>query len=256
MISIIIPTYNEEECLDKLLVSIKKQDYKDYEIIVADANSKDSTCDIARNFGATVCEGGLPSVGRNAGSKIANGDYLLFLDADTVLPKGFLRKAIREFDRYYYEIASFYQYPISDKHIDKVYFKLVRNTKDVLGKRFPFMSGANILITKRLHKKIKGFNEKLKVGEDNDYGNRAKKIAKFGLIENTHVKLSVRRYEKEGRIKLMRKYLTHGIFTQLKKIGIEKDIEYEFGDFSKVKDTSQFEDRIEELLKIIDRIRN
>ena len=43
MISIVIPTLNEEKYLPKLLVSIKKQHYKDYEIIVADAGSKDNT---------------------------------------------------------------------------------------------------------------------------------------------------------------------------------------------------------------------
>ena len=42
-ISIIIPTYNEEEYLPKLLESIKSQDFTDYEIIVADAQSDDNT---------------------------------------------------------------------------------------------------------------------------------------------------------------------------------------------------------------------
>ena len=41
--SIIIPTYNEEEYLPILLDSIKEQDFSDYEVIVADANSTDKT---------------------------------------------------------------------------------------------------------------------------------------------------------------------------------------------------------------------
>ena len=51
MLSIIIPAYNEERYLPKLLNCIKKQTYRDYEVIVADANSKDKTRQIAKKFG-------------------------------------------------------------------------------------------------------------------------------------------------------------------------------------------------------------
>ena len=53
-ISIIIPAYNEEEYLPKLLESIEKQDFKDYEVIIADANSSDNTREIAESYGCTV----------------------------------------------------------------------------------------------------------------------------------------------------------------------------------------------------------
>ena len=43
ILSIIIPTYNEEEYLPTLFESMKKQNFEDYEIIVADANSTDRT---------------------------------------------------------------------------------------------------------------------------------------------------------------------------------------------------------------------
>ena len=91
MLSIIIPTKNEEYYLPKLLESIKRQDYKNYEIIVADAGSKDKTRDVARKSGCKVVKGGLPSIGRNNGAKYAKGELLLFLDADTVLPENFLK---------------------------------------------------------------------------------------------------------------------------------------------------------------------
>ena len=48
MISIVIPTLNEEKYLSKLLKSIKNQTFKDYEIIVSDNNSKDNTKKIAK----------------------------------------------------------------------------------------------------------------------------------------------------------------------------------------------------------------
>ena len=61
-LSIIIPTYNEEEYLPKLLESIKMQDFTDYEVIVADANSKDNTRKIATDYGAKVVDGGFDCV--------------------------------------------------------------------------------------------------------------------------------------------------------------------------------------------------
>jgi len=48
MLSIIIPALNEENYLPRLLDCFKKQNFKDYEIIVADADSKDKTREVAR----------------------------------------------------------------------------------------------------------------------------------------------------------------------------------------------------------------
>ena len=92
-ISIIIPTLNEEKFLPKLLNSIKEQNYKNYEIIVSDANSKDKTIEIAKRFNVKIVQGGKPAVGRNNGAKFSVGDYLLFLDADVILPKNFLENS-------------------------------------------------------------------------------------------------------------------------------------------------------------------
>ena len=50
MLSIIIPSLNEEKYLELLLASIKKQNYKDFEIILADAGSNDATIDIAKKY--------------------------------------------------------------------------------------------------------------------------------------------------------------------------------------------------------------
>ena len=80
MISIIIPTLNEEKYLPKLLDCIRKQSYKDYEIIVADSNSKDKTRQIAKKYGCRIVKGGMPAKGRNNGAKAAKSEILLFVD--------------------------------------------------------------------------------------------------------------------------------------------------------------------------------
>ena len=122
-ISIIIPTLNEEKYLPNLLKDIKSQNFKDYELIVADDNSTDKTPEIAKKYKAEVVKGGLPGVGRNAGAKIANGDYLFFLDADIRLPKNFLREVYNEMQRRKLGSAICDFRPISRLLIDKVGYK-------------------------------------------------------------------------------------------------------------------------------------
>ena len=96
-LSIIIPTFNEEKFLPKLLNSIKKQTLQPSEIIIADAFSQDSTRKIAKAFGVKVIDGGLPPVARNNGAKVATQEVLLFLDSDVVLPASFLEETFGSF---------------------------------------------------------------------------------------------------------------------------------------------------------------
>ncbi len=60
MLSIIIPTLNEEKYLLGLLNSLKKQTYMDFEVIIADNNSKDRTKQIAKKHGCKIVKGDLP----------------------------------------------------------------------------------------------------------------------------------------------------------------------------------------------------
>ena len=115
ILSIIIPTYNEEEYLPILLESIKQQKFDDYEIIIADANSTDRTREIAEEYGCIITEGGLPAVGRNNGAKIAKGEYLLFLDSDLKLTDDYLRDTIYEFRMERLGIAITQMKPLSEK---------------------------------------------------------------------------------------------------------------------------------------------
>lgn len=116
MLSIIIPTKNEEKYLPLLLRSIKKQEFGNYEIIVADAGSKDKTVELAQKQGVIVVKGGLPAKGKNEGAKVAKGDILLFLDADVILEPGFLKKSLAEFNKRKLWIASFYLAPVDKKN--------------------------------------------------------------------------------------------------------------------------------------------
>lgn len=101
MISVVVPALNEEKFLPACLESLRNQDYGDeYEVIVADNGSSDSTADIARSQGVRVIAC-LKKKGviyaRQAGADAAYGDIIVQADADTVYPGDWLKKIAAQF---------------------------------------------------------------------------------------------------------------------------------------------------------------
>ena len=94
MVSIIIPVYNVEKYIERMLATIVKQTYKSLEIILVDDGSTDSCgkiCDEwAKKDNRIVVihkkNGGLSSA-RNVGINIARGEYLFFCDSDDYISK-------------------------------------------------------------------------------------------------------------------------------------------------------------------------
>ena len=97
--SIIVPAYNEEALLADTLRHLREAMATvslNGEIIVADNNSTDRTAEIAREAGAIVVFEPVNQISRarNAGARIANGRYFIFVDADTTVSPGLLQKAL------------------------------------------------------------------------------------------------------------------------------------------------------------------
>jgi chlorobactene glucosyltransferase len=110
LVSVLIPARNEENNIENCLKSVVAQTYKNYEVIVLDDNSVDSTAEIVNKFvqihkNIKLADGeGLPKnwLGKNWAlhqlSKIANGELFLFIDADVILNKRALSEAIKKFE--------------------------------------------------------------------------------------------------------------------------------------------------------------
>lgn len=230
MLSIIIPALNEEEYLPRLLELISKQTFKDYEIIVADAGSKDKTIEIAKSFGCIITKGGLPAKGRNEGAKVAKGEIFLFLDADVIyLPNSFLEDLICQFKKRNLGVASFSIEP-EKTTFDKFVYKLYNFWTRILQKFCPFATNG-ILVKREIFERIKGFDEEIKLAEDHDFVKRAAKISKFGFIKTKPVLISPRRLETDGRFKTYLKYFLAG-FYMLFFGPIKSDIfKYKFGHY-------------------------
>ncbi len=106
MISVIIPTYNEESVIVECLSSLDRQSIKDFEVIVVDDGSTDNTVEKIRqlnilNYKLTITKGkhAGPGAARNEGSKQAKGNILVFVDADMTFDMSFLEKLIEPIQR-------------------------------------------------------------------------------------------------------------------------------------------------------------
>lgn len=208
MLTIVIPTKNEETYLPLLLESIKGQTLQPSEIIVADAYSTDRTREIARSLGAKIVDGGIISFGRNAGALKAQTDYILFLDADVELrDPQFLEKAINEMLERKLDLATCDVFPLSDQYIDHFMHKAYNAYVRVCGSVYPHAPGFCILARRDLHKKIHGFDEQVTFCEDHDYARRATKFGRFGILKSIKIPVSIRRLDRDGRMKIAIKYL-------------------------------------------------
>lgn len=256
MLSIIIPTLNEEKYLPLLLesinphtkrtlrsaekneicvrssVGVKKQNFSDYEIIVADAGSKDNTIKIAQSYNCRIIPGGLPAKGRNEGAKIAKGDLLLFLDADVVLPEKFFEKALDEFKKRKINIAGFCLLPYKKNIFFHFLFNFFYNWPIIILEKI-LPHAVQILVEKNLFEKLNGYDESIKLAEDHDLVRRAKKIAKFGIIKSTKIFISDRRFRGDGWFATAFRYLLcelHMVFFGPVRSDIFK---YKFDHYSK-----------------------
>lgn len=112
--SVIVPIYNVERYLNKCLSSIFNQNFKNYELILVNDGSTDSSYKICDKYANQPNikvihkkNGGLTSA-RNSGLKVANGKYIIYIDSDDYILPGYFQKC--------YEIIN--KYP----HLDMIIF--------------------------------------------------------------------------------------------------------------------------------------
>ena len=95
--SIIVPVFNRPDEVDELLESLSNQTQKDFEVIIVEDGSVKTCKDVCDKYADILVlyyyakENSGPGQSRNYGAERANGDYLLILDSDVVLPEGYLQ---------------------------------------------------------------------------------------------------------------------------------------------------------------------
>lgn len=219
-ISVIVPAYNEEQCLPETLERISQAlsiAACPSEIIVVDNDSQDKTKQIAESFGATVIlehEHNIAKV-RNAGAANATGDVLIFIDADTLVPATLFQKivAVMEDEKCFGGAVA-----VEYEAFERKWMKYYLWGWKFWGRVFNLAQGATQFCRKLAFEGLAGYDQAVFMGEDVEFywrlANYARRNAGYlRFIERPAVKTSARRFDKMSLWKTF--LLTHPIFTGL-----------------------------------------
>lgn len=202
LVSIIIITKNEEKYIENCLKSIKKQTYKNIEIILSDSCSIDKTVEIAKKYvNKIIIKNTNIATGRNLGAKIANGEIFVFIDADVILSPNWIENILKSFKSSNKIVGVMgYPSPIEGSHKAKEMCKLAFLLKIFNSLKLPAVGVCAIgfAVKREIFEKIGGFNEKLNVAEDTDLFYKVNELGKIVVNSNAKTYSSFRRYEKGG----------------------------------------------------------
>ncbi|MHC4268334.1 MAG: glycosyltransferase family 2 protein [Planctomycetota bacterium] len=214
LISVIIPAYNTGRYLGEALISVFEQDYKPIEVIVVDDGSTDNTAVVARSFKNVIYAYQLnrgPSVARNTGLAMANGDVIAFLDADDFWPQGKLNIQVARL--------------LSDPKIEIVLGRIqCRGLFTARERKVRFEGPDNTMINiclgsgifkKSVFEKVGYFDETLRYYEDHDWFLRAREhgisiviLRQITLYNRLHAdSMSRHRITDDSFIKVIKKSL-------------------------------------------------
>ena len=195
-ISIIIPTYNESQNLP-LLISDLAIINEESELIIVDCNSTDKTKEIANIYGAKIYKSNKKNRGLqlNIGAKMAEGEWFIFIHADSRLSQDWLEKvksAIRNNSNFIY----FFKFKVNNKKIIYRFLEIVVNFRSYIFND-PY-GDQGLLIQRTTYFKNKGYQE-IPLMEDLDFIKRLKNKVTFKML-SIPIYTSSRKWEKTNII--------------------------------------------------------
>jgi len=195
------------------------QDYrglKDTKVYVADAGSTDDTVEVACSFAnrlrISVIPGGLPSVGRNAGAKLASSQYVLFIDADIeIADPTLVRRSLEKM-----KSRKLHCLTTNIRCAEggfKDHFLYVGNNlvQRVASWAQPFATGMYMMFERETFFRLGGFDEKALYAEDYLL---TKKVAprRFGIVGG-HILTTNRRFQKMGHWTVAKMFMNTALHT-------------------------------------------
>lgn len=199
-ISIIVPTFNEEQTIKALVGFLQKYaNGKVSEIIVCDGESSDNTVLLAKHAGAKVLQS--PVRGRssqmNFGASNASGDIFYFVHADAFPPKTFVNDIFNAVKNGY-SLGRYKTKFISNKPILRI------NEWFTQFDFFICMGGDQTLfVRKTLFERLNGFNEEMALMEEYEFCTRARKQASYKIMPGAAL-ISARKYEKNSWLQVQK----------------------------------------------------
>ena len=183
--SIIVPVFNRPDEVDELLGSLTRQTLKDFEVIIVEDGSKKPCKDVCDKYASILSlhyhykDNSGPGQSRNYGAERAQGEWLIVLDSDVVLPDDYLANADRELADHpcdawggpdsAHESFTPVQKAISYSMTSFFTTGGIRGGKAKLDKFFP--RSYNMGIRRKVYQELGGFS-KMRFGEDIDFSYR------------------------------------------------------------------------------------
>jgi len=194
-ISIIIPTLNEEEYIDRLLSRLVDNP-EGLEIILVDGGSTDATLEIANSHGVKIIET-KPGRARqlNTGAVESTKDLLWFVHADTLPPTNWREKIETNLKKDIQAGCFCFEFD-QNRGIRKL---------NSYCTRFPLMvfrgGDQSLYVTRHLFEKVNGFDESLQIMEDYDIIKKLKNHTRFGIMKPP-IEVSTRKYKYNNYLKV------------------------------------------------------
>lgn len=183
--SIVVPVYNRPDEVDELLSSLTRQSMKDFEVIIVEDGSQTPCEDVCQNYAGQLDlhyynkENSGPGQSRNYGVARAQGDYVLILDSDVVLPDDYVRAVDMELRRQPCDAfggpdrahTSFTDTQKAISYSMTSFFTTggIRGGKKKLDKFYP--RSFNMGIRREVYQELGGFS-RMRFGEDIDFSYR------------------------------------------------------------------------------------
>lgn len=213
-ISIVVPAFNEEKLLPRMLDALARARTAfaergwESEVIVCDNNSTDRTADLAREHGAAVVFEAVNQIGRarNTGAAAAGGDWILFLDADSVPTRELLAEAAETVARG--DVLYIGACVEMDDELDGPARFLLRGW-NFLSRTLRWMAGSFVMVETAAFREAGGFSLLLFAGEELDLSQRLKELARrkgrrVAILRRHSLRSSARRMRFYGRGELLR----------------------------------------------------
>jgi glycosyltransferase involved in cell wall biosynthesis len=183
MISLIVPAHNEEFELSSTLAAIHTAASRvawRYEIIVVDDASTDATSEIAAQAGAKIIQINRRQIAaaRNAGARVAQGEYLFFVDADTRINRAHVIDAVLAMDAGYAGGSA----RVAMDGFVPMWGRILLRGFSGLYFGLNLGAGAFLFTTRRNFEAIGGFDEQYFVGEEVYFSLELRKLGRFKVL--------------------------------------------------------------------------
>ncbi len=221
IISIIIPTLKEEQFLERTLKNLDGLKMP-HEIIITDGGSTDQTLPIASRYTDKIVVWDQPrrqtfGEAKNAGAALAMGEFLVFIDADVIIPEPeiFFEEILKIFENNKLVATTVPLKPLLENKsiVDKVFsaplnwFYIISNNIFHSGNS----SGEFQMVRAEAFRKIGGFGEHLAAGEDNELFRQLAKLGRTMSYWRLCVRHSLRRPHKLGWLRIYFIWIKNGL---------------------------------------------